>query len=331
VDRRAFLTGIGTGLLAAPRAAVGQAVKVYRIGLLATRPTPVFSDNFESEMHKRGRRVDRDYTLESRFTEGEYQRAPRLVAELVNLPVDILLTFNTSNARVARNATDTIPIIMITSGYPVEVGLAVSLARPGGNVTGNSIYAGGEVFAKHLSLIREVKPSIRKLGIVWDYGPPAFDPRDGEQALAELRKAAGALGVTLSLQMIRSREDVIPALAVCERERVDSLYVTSGPVNGGVPQPILQFITKHRVPSITDNSLNLVRDGVVLMAYSANIRDLIVRTAYFVDRVLRGAKRGNLPIELPSRFELILNLKNARAIGLTIPPSLLARADQVIE
>jgi len=254
-----------------------------------------------------------------------------LVAELVNLPVDILLTFNTSNARVARNATDTIPIIMITSGYPVEVGLAVSLARPGGNVTGNSIYAGGEVFAKHLLLIREVKPSIRKLGIVWDYGPPAFDPRDGEQALAELRKAAGALGVTLSLQMIRSREDVIPALAVCEREHVDSLYVTTGPVNGGVPQPILQFLTKHRVPSITDNSLSLVRDGVVLMAYSANIRDLIVRTAYFVDRVLRGAKLGNLPIELPSRFELIINLKNARAIGLTIPQSLLARADQVIE
>ena len=139
----------------------------------------------------------------------------------MNLPVDILLTFNTSNARVARNATDTIPIIMITSGYPVESGLAVSLARPGGNVTGNSVYAGGEVFAKHLSLIREVKP-IRKLGIVWDYGPPAFDPRDGEQALAELRKAARALSVTLTLQMIRSREDVIPALGVFERERVDS-------------------------------------------------------------------------------------------------------------
>lgn len=138
--------------------------------------------------------------------------APRLVAELVNLPVNILLTFNTSNARVAWNATDTIPIIMITGGYPLEVGLAVSLARPGGNVTGNSIYAGGEVFDKHLSLIRELKPSIRKLGVLWDYGPPAFDPRDGETALAELRKAARALSVALSLQVIRSREDVIPAL-----------------------------------------------------------------------------------------------------------------------
>ena len=225
MDRRAFLTGIGTGLLAAPRAAVGQVVKVYRIGLLATRHTPVFSDNFASEMLKRGWKLDRDYTLESRFTDGDYQRAPRLVAELVNLPVDILLTFNTSNARVARNATDTIPIIMITSGYPVEVGLAVSR----------------------------------------------------------------------------------------------------------VPQPILRFITKHRVPSITDNSLNLVRDGTVLMAYSANIKDLIVRTAYFVDRVLRGAKLGNLPIELSSRFELVINLKNARAVGPTIPPTLLGRADQVIE
>jgi len=122
---------------------------------------------------------------------------------------------------------------MITSGYPVESGLVVSLARPGGNVTGNSIYAGGEVFGKHLSLIREVKPSIRKVGVVWDYSPPAFDPRDGEQALVELRKAAGALNLTLSLQMVRSREDVVSALGVLERERVDSLYVTSGPVNSG--------------------------------------------------------------------------------------------------
>src|SRR5207249_3944587 len=163
-----------------------------------------------------------------------------------------LLTVNTANARAARDASGVIPIVMVTSGYPVASGLAVSLARPGGNVTGNSIYAGAEVFAKHLSLIREMKSTIRRMGVLWDYAPPA----------------------------------------------------------------ILQFLTKYRLPSITDNSLSLLRDGVVLMAYSASLRDLGARTAYFVDRILRGAKPADLPIELPSKFELVINVKNAKALGL---------------
>ena len=332
IERRTFLSATGTVLLALTRVAEGQqGGKVYRIGMLATRPTPLISDTFTTEMQKRGWMLDRDYLLESRFTEGDYRRAPGLAAELVNRRVDVLLTFNTANARVARDATSTIPIVMVTSGYPVESGLAVSLGRPGGNVTGNSIYAGGEVFAKHVSLLREVKPSIRRLGVLWDYSPPAFHPRDAETALRELRKAADTLSITLSLQMIQDSSDVDTSLTALTRERVDALYATSGPVNNGVPQSILQFLTRHRVPSVTDYGVTLVRDGTVLMSYSANIRALVGRTAYFVDRILRGAKPADLPIELPSQFELIINLKNAKALGLTVPPSLLGRADELIQ
>src|SRR6266545_785333 len=324
MDRRMFLAGTGAAFLARPTGAQAQqAGKIYRIGLLATRATPLIFDPFVAEMQKYGWTQGRDYTLESRFTEGYYQRAPALAAELVGRPVDVLLTVNTANARAARDATAVIPIVMVTSGYPVESGLAVRLARPGGNVTGNSIYAGGEVFAKHLSLIREVKPTIRRIGVVWDYAPPAFDPRDGEVALEELRRAASTLGVTLTFQMIRTPEDVDRALTSLARERLDALYVTTGPVNSGAPGSISQFLTKYRLPSITDSSLSLLRDGIVLMAYSASIRALGARTAYFVDRILRGAKPADLPIELPSKFELVINLKHAKALGLTIPQSLL--------
>ena len=204
------------------------------------------------------------------------------------------------------------------------------MARPGGNVTGNSSYAGAEVFAKHLSLIREVKSTIRRMGFVWDYAPPAFDPRDAETALAELRRAASTLGITLSLQMVPTPEDVAPALTSLSRERLDALYVTGGPVNTGAARSISEFITKYRLPSISDNSLP-VTNGTVLMSYSVNFGALGARAAYFVDRILRGAKPGDLPIELPSRFKLVINLKTAKALGLTIPPSLLARADEVIQ
>jgi ABC-type uncharacterized transport system substrate-binding protein len=323
---------LALSLTLTPLAAEGQqAGKVYRIGLLATRATPVIFDAFEAEMQRYGWTQVRDYTMESRFTEGYYQRAPALAVELVSRPVDILLTLNTANARVARDASGVIPIVMVTSGYPVEAGLAVSLARPGGNVTGNSIYAGAEVFAKHLSLIQEVKSTIRRLGVLWDYAPPAFDKRDAETALEELRRAASTLGVTLSLQMIRTPGEVDPALTALARERLDALYVTTGPVNSGASRPISQFVTKYRLPSITDNSLSLVRDGTVLMAYSASVKALGARAAYFVDRILKGAKPADLPIELPSHFELVINLKNAKALGLTIPPSVLGRADLVID
>jgi putative ABC transport system substrate-binding protein len=332
IDRRTFLAGTGAVVLAVPLVVEAQpANKVYRIGLLATRPTPLIFDPFVAEMQKYGWTQGHNYTLESRFTEGYYQRAPALAAELVGRPVDILLAVNTANARAARDASGVIPIVMVTSGYPVEAGLAASLARPGGNVTGNSIYAGAEVFAKHLSLIREVKSTIRQIGVLWDYAPPAFDVRDGETALDELRRAASTLGIILTLRMIRTPEDVDPTMILLAQDRLDALYVTSGPVNSGAPRLISQLVTKYRLPSITDNSLSLVRDGVVLMAYSASIKALGARTAYFVDRILRGAKPADLPIELPSKFELVINLKTAKALGLTIPPSLLGRADEVIQ
>jgi putative ABC transport system substrate-binding protein len=318
------------GVLAAPLTAVGQAGKVYQIGLLATRASPLLFDPFIAEMQRYGWTEAKDYILVGRFTQGDPQRAPALATELANLRVDILLTVNTANAVAAKAILATTPIVMVTSGYPVESGLASSLARPGGTVTGNSIYAGTELFGKYISLLHEVKPTMRRLGVLWDYSPPAFPTRDIQPALDEVRKAASALGIAVSVQMVQTGTDVEPALVSLEQERIDALFVTSGPVHSG-RRSIAGFGLKHRLPSMTDNSLSLVRDGSALMAYSASLPALGARAAYFVDRVLRGAKPGDLPIEQPTQFELVLNLKTAKALGLAIPPSLLARADQVIE
>ena len=294
----------------------------------ADSPTLLVPPRFPTKL---GYEEGRNIAYQTRWAEGSLERLPGLAAELVALKLDVMLAASTLAVLAAKKATQTIPIVMTSVGDPVGTGLVDSLARPGGNITGNSIYVGGEVFAKYLSLIKELKPSIRRLGVLWDYGPPAFETRDSEPALAEIRKAADTLRVTLSLQMVPGPKDVDRALTALASERVDALFVTSGPVNSNVPDLVRRFVTQQRVPSITDNNLSLMRDGAVLMAYSASIRALIARTAYFVDRILRGAKPADLPIEQASQFELIINLKNARAIGLAVPPALMGRADEVIE
>jgi putative ABC transport system substrate-binding protein len=329
MDRRAFITGLGA-VLAAPFAADAQQPrKVYQIGLLATRPSALLLDPFVAEMQRYGWVQPRDYALVGRFTQGESERAPTLATELLNLRIDVLLTVNTANAMAAKAVFAATPIVMITSGYPVESGLASSLARPGGTVTGNSIYAGTELFGKYISFLHETKPTMRRLGVMWDYSPPAFPIRDIQPALDEVHKAASALAIAVTVQMIRTGADIEPALANLARERIDAFFVTSGPVHSGKPA-IGAFAVKHRLPSMTDSSLTLVREGSALMAYSASLPALGARAAYFVDRILRGAKPGDLPIE-PAKFELVINLKTAKALGLTIPPSLLLRADEVIQ
>jgi ABC-type uncharacterized transport system substrate-binding protein len=318
--------------LAAPLAAEAQqAGKVYRIGLLSSRPYPPMLESFVAEMGRTGWIEGRDYVLDPSYTEGEQSRAATLAKELVNRRVDLILTSNTANALAARQASDTIPIVMLASGYPVESGLASSLARPGGNVTGNSIYAGTELFGKYVSLLREVSPGMRRLGVLWDYAPPAFSARETEIALDELQRAARALGVGVTVQMIRGRTDLNPALAALAHERIDGLFVTSGPVHSGISKDLLEFAATHQLPSITDHSLSLVRTGGALMTYSTNLAALGGRAAYFVNRILRGTKPADLPIERPTTFELVINLKTAKALGLTIPPSVLARADEVIQ
>ena len=330
---RLALSALALAVLAAPLVAEAQQPgKVYRIGVLSPRPSPGWLDPFSTEMRRYGWIEGRDYVLEHRYTEDEQQRAPALAAELASRPVDVILTINTANTLAARQASATIPIVMLASGYPVEAGLAVSLARPGGNVTGNSIYAGAELFGKYVSLLHAVAPGMRRLGVLWDYAPPAFSIPESAVAIAEMRRAAGTLGVTLRLHMVPTREALESALAVAGRDSIDALFVTVGPVQAAMPPPLAEFIVARHLPTMTDFGSSAVRKGsVLLMAYSPSFASLLVRGAYFVDRILRGAKPADLPIEQPTKFELVINLKTAKALGLTIPASVLARADEVIQ
>ncbi len=328
MDRRTFLAGTGSVLLAAPHVAhAQQAGKVYRIGWLAGAPNPperwkVFLD----AMRERGWIEGQNFTTEFRVV--EFARAEAAARELVNLKVDLLLTVNTSNAWAARRATSTVPIVMVTSGYPVETGLAASLARPGGNVTGNASYAGGEMWGKYIELFRELVPRMTRLALLWGYTPPAFLQEEIAPAVEYMKQAAQSLGVTMPLWEIRTATDVEPALAAIAGQRVDALFVTAGPATYAERARIREFALKHRVPTMSDYFTKA--DAGILLTYPARIADLFRGAAYFVDRILRGARPGDLPIQLPSRFDMIINLKTAKALGLTIPPSVLGRADQVI-
>jgi putative ABC transport system substrate-binding protein len=219
---------------------------------------------------------------------------------------------------------------MLTSGYPVEVGLAASLARPGSNVTGNTIYAGSELWAKYVELFRELLPTLRRLGVLWDYLPPIVEVGEADLPLAELRKGAEALGIALRIWKIQSTEEVNRALAALAREPLDALFCTGGPIVSKNAPQIIDVALKQRLPTMTDFGTTLVRQGG-LMASSANVAELTRQAAYFVDRILRGAKPADLPIQRPAKFDLMINMKTAKALGLTIPPSLLMRADEVIQ
>ena len=329
MDRRTFLAGTGSVLLAAPHVAhAQQAGKVYRIGWLAGAPNPPERWKFFLDaMRERGWIEGQNFTMEFRIV--EFARAEAAARELVNLNVDLLLAVNTSNAWAARRATSTIPIVMVTSGYPVETGLAASLARPGGNVTGNASYAGGEMWGKYIELFRELVPGMTRLALLWGYVPPAFLQEEAAPAVEYMKQAAQSLGVTMPLWEFRTARDLDPAFAAIAGQRVDALFVTSGPVTYAERARIREFALKHRLPTMSDYFTTA--DAGILLTYTARIADLFRGAAYFVDRILRGARPGDLPIQLPSRFDMIINLKTAKALGLTIPPSLLARADQVIE
>jgi putative ABC transport system substrate-binding protein len=221
---------------------------------------------------------------------------------------------------------------MMSSGYPVEAGLAQSLRMPGGNVTGNATYVDGKVFGKYLEFLRILSPRLTRLGVLWDYVPPAATTQEAALALSELNRAARALGITVKLREVRGKSDVDHALAGFAKDRVDALFVTSGPVHADpeTAEAIIASARRQRIPTMSDFAGGFFTHGGLLV-YSPSPAALGRRAAYFVDRILRGARPADLPIEHPSKFDLIINARTARAIGLTIPPALLAQADQIIE
>ena len=247
--------------------------------------------------------------------------------------MDVIVTNITATAMAVRRATSIIPIVMATSGFPVEGGLAKSLARPGGNVTGVTVYAGGgPLFGKYVELLRELVPSMREFGVLWGYAPPSYREEQVAPATDELHRAATALNVTMRFWQTGTESDLDSALAAAAGGPLDALFLTGGVIHG-LPQiapKIIRFTLRRRLPTMTEGGAFFAAGGAVL-AYSVDFKELAGRTAHFVDRILKGAKPSDLPIEQPTKYILSVNLKTAKAVGLTIPRSLLARADQVIE
>ena len=328
MDRRTFLAGTGAVLLASPRASEAQqAGKVPRIGYLrSTSPSdrPPLLDAFRQGLRELGWVEGRNIVIDYRYAEGRFDRLPDLAAELVRLKVDIIVASPTPAAAAAKNATGTIPIVMIAVSDPVGLGLIASLARPGGNVTGSSYSAGPEIIGRILELLKETVPKVRRVAIL-------SNPANPSQPLSirELKVAARSLGVQLQLLEAQGPNEFDGAFAAMATERVGALVVMSDSMLNSHRTRLADLAARSRLPAAYGLRENVEAGGLV--SYGPSVRDLFRRSATYVDKILKGAKPADLPVERPTKFDLVINLKTVKALGLTIPQSLLGRADEVIQ
>jgi putative ABC transport system substrate-binding protein len=323
VDRRAFIGTVAGGLLAAPLAAEAQpAGKVWRIGLISVTHRRT-EDVFFQQLRELGYVEGQNLVVERRYSEGQAERFPEFAAALARLNVDMIIVTTTPAALAVKNATKTIPIVQPNSIDPVGAGLVASLARPGGNFTGATSQA-PEVVAKRLQLLVQSIPHVSTVAVVWNAANPA-----NARSWREARDAARVLGINVQSREVRGPSDFESVFAGMARERPDALLFIGDQLTLQHGQQTVDFATQKRIPSVFDRA-DLVTAGG-LMSYGADEADQWRRSAVLVDKILKGAKPGDLPIEQPTKFELVINLKTAKALGLTIPQSLLQRADQVIE
>ena len=303
-----------------------QAASVYQIGLLTLGSDPTRSEfwqKFLQAMHELNYVEGRNLIVRRAFADGKADRLPGLVADLVQAKVDVIVTTSTQETAAAKRASSTIPIVMTVAPDPVEQGLVASLAQPGGNVTGLTSMAPG-ASQKFVELLRETVPSASRFAVLAT-GPNA-PPREIRH---ELQTAARQVGVTLSFIEIKNADDLDPTLARAKKYGAGGIIAPLGAFTYAHRAKLVHLALKHRLPGIY-----WVRDYVEaggLMSYGANPGDVGRRAAYFVDRILKGARPADLPVEQPTKFELVINLKTAKALGLTIPQTLLQRADQVFE
>ncbi len=328
MDRRTFLFVFSLGALSAPLAAEAQPTgKVYRIGYLAPGSATVSQlpvEAFREGLRELGLVEGQNIVIDYRFAEGRFDRLPDLAAELVRLKVDVIMAGPTPLAVAAKNATGTIPIVVAGVGDPVELGLIASLARPGGNVTGLSFSVGMDIFGKGLELLREAVPKFRRVAILSNPGNPSH-----ALAITNVKGAAGSFGVQLQLLEAREPNQFDGAFAAMAKERVDALLVVADGMFILHRARLADLAAKNRVPSMHGVRENVEAGG--LMSYGPSTVAAWRRAAFFVDRILKGAKPADLPVEQPTKFELVINLKTAKTLGLDMPASLLARADEVIE
>jgi putative tryptophan/tyrosine transport system substrate-binding protein len=320
VRRRDFITLLAGAAAAWPIAARAQQAKVYTIGVLSvTSLDPDALVNALREgLREAGYIEGRNLRLEVRIADGRPDIQAEKAAELVRRKVDLIVTFFTPTALAAKQATSEIPIVMAGAGDPVATGLVTSLARPGGNITGLSS-GGSEIAGKSVELIREVVPSARRIGVILNELDPFARPY-----AAQITSAAGGAGMEVEAIMTRPGQLLGATFDLLSSKRVEALLI-----QGTVAKETLDLAIKHRLPALTSNGLG-PRLGA-LMSYGTDFRDLARQSAVYVDKILKGAKPADLPVAFPTKFELIINLKTAKAIGLDMSPVLLARADEVIE
>ena len=333
MDRRRFLLTSLAGALAAPLAAEAQQpVKMARVGILSpTTPGPTTQPpavgimaHLSGRLNELGWVEGKSLVFEPRYAGGNPDRLPGLAADLVRVHVDIIVAMSPPAIRAALNATRTVPIVMAFSGIdPVKAGFVSSLARPGGNVTGLSILA-TDVTVKRLELLKEALPRASRVAVLVN----PRNPSTTEQ-VAALSGAASTLGVQIQPVEVARSEKYADAFAVIGRSRPDALIVPSDPEFFRDRRALVDLATQARMPASYEWREFVEVGG--FMSYGSNFEDVAARAALYVDRILKGAKPADLPVEQPTRFELLINLKTAKALGLTIPPSLLARADQIIE
>jgi putative ABC transport system substrate-binding protein len=318
---------LAVSLTLAPLAAEAQQPgKVHRIGYLSSGSstvTPHVIEAFREGLRELGWVEGQNIVIDYRSAEYRYDRLPDLAAELVRLKVDIIVAPATPAATAAKNATGTIPIVMIGVGDPVGTGFIASLARPGGNVTGSSYFVGLEIYSKQLELLKETVPKVRRVAILSNSTNPAHP-----LWMRDIKGAGRSLGVQLQFLEARGPTEFDGAFAAMAKERAGALLIVADGMFMLHRTRLADLAAKSRLPSL--GYRELVEAGG-LMSYGPSLPDLWRRAATFVDKILKGAKPGDLPVEQPTKFELVINLKTAKALGLTIPQTLLLRADQVIQ
>jgi len=325
--RRAFIGTLAGGLVAAPLAAQ-QAAKVARIGYLATSlaVSPVPVEAFRQGLRDLGYVEGRNLVIEIRDTEGKSERFPALAAELVALKVEVIVAPGTPAALAAKQATRTIPIVFPVAVDPVTSGLVTSLARPGGNVTGLSALI-PELVGKCLELLTQAVPRVSRVAVLWQ--PGGLGDRTEKDMLQAAEVAARALGVRPQFVEARGPAEFDRAFSDMTRARAGALTVWTSVMFINERRRLVDLAAQNRLPAVYAQREFVDAGG--LMAYGPNVADLFRRAATYVDKILKGAKPADLPVEQPTKFELVINMTTAKALGLTIPPSLLGRADHVVE
>jgi putative tryptophan/tyrosine transport system substrate-binding protein len=327
MKRREFMLALGGTTVAWPLGVQAQpAAKVRRVGFLVRTSAASLSpllDSFRQGLRDHGWAEGKNISIEYQFGDGRFDRLGELAAALVRLNVDVIVTVDTPPTQAAKSATSTIPIVIAVSADPVGAGLVASLAHPGGNITGLSLLA-PDTDQKNLEIVKEALPRAKRVGMIWDPNNRGMTLR-----LAAVQAAASRLGIEIQSLAAPGSDQLAGALTVAAKNPPDALIVLS-PIYAAYRNEIIDFTTRTRVPLIFDTK-GLAGEPGALVSYGADLSELFLRAATYVDKILKGAKPADLPVEQPTKFQLVINLKTAKLLGIELPPTLLARADEVIE